>query len=255
MRNSAGRDCWWFVVCPGQGRNFVNILNVHPGIRLTGEIPVPIMRKVFTLADTVARQYGDNRTYLDNWMEKRHRFLLQTMFTVSKSPARIQLEDCLYAGTKTPNHELLFDEYERFHTNSVLKPMYVFCARNPKSCWASYRSMPWATSGLREFAKRYVQSYGILEKMMATAPGRCLVANLDQYVASEDPDVYIEKQLYEPLGLQVSDAQLETIRNLKNTNSTKAKTGSAPDPLPRSETAWIDRNRKLRDIHDRYFQA
>jgi len=245
------------IVCgmPRSGtRHFVNALNVHPGVMLTGEIAQPAMRRLLQLGELVERSYSGNERYLRNWQQKRHRFLLESMFSISKSARREFSPDCVYVGTKTPNHEFLFEEYERYYRDLEVKPHYVFCARDAEACWASYRSMPWAGQAVRQFVKRYVRSYEILRKMLRLVPERCVIANLNAYTGSESKTRFLRENLFEPLNLRVTDAQLALILDLKNTNSTRSRTGSDPQPVSGLELALIRRNRQIRKINEEFFR-
>jgi hypothetical protein len=246
------------VVCgmPRSGtRHFVNVLNAHPRIALTGEIPIPVMRQLFNLCDTVESQYRQNEKYSVNWNDKRYRFFLESIFSISKSARQIDpcSTDYRYAGTKTPNHEFLFEEYERFSARLDAQPVYVFCARNPESCWASYRSMPWARQNLKEFIRRYVRSYQKLREIQNAVGERCVVANLDSLVRSADDADHLKRTLFDPLGLEFLDEHARRIGQLRNVNSTLAKTGKKPESLPDSDIRFIRRNRGVREILSEYF--
>ncbi len=246
------------VVCgmPRSGtRNFVNALNTHGGINLTGEIPRAVMKRLFDAGNTVEKAYAGNDKYQKNWAAKKDQFLFEAMFSVSKSPRRrsVYRRRDLYAGTKTPNHEFLFKEYEAYFQKSELKPVYVFCARNPESCWKSYRSMPWAKRGVRSFVNQYVRSYRQLEKIRSEAPDRCLIANLDELIASDDQPQYLIESLFRPLKLDAGSDVLEKLAGLRNSNSTVAKTGSEPLAVPDSERRYIAKHRELTQIREVYF--
>jgi hypothetical protein len=234
-------------------RNFVNALNVHPSVMLTGEISQPAMRKLLEVGQQLDRSYRGNDRYTRNWQKKRNRFLLESMFSMSKSPRREFSPECAYVGTKTPNHEFLYEEYERYYAELAIKPRYVFCARRAESCWASYRSMTWARRGVRAFLKRYVSSYNVLRKMLDEVPDRCVVANLDLYVASDSKEAFLRSTLFEPLGLTVDEGQLAEMIALKNTNSTLSRTGAEPEPVSEKELRIIRRHRGIRGIEEEFF--
>lgn len=238
-------------------RNTANVLNAHEHVKLFGEMPTGITKALFSLLTTVDRTYAKKDYHRELWAAKKAEFLFAAFDHIGKAPrAPADAKPAArYVGHKTPHHELLFDEYES-HCGSVgLAPVYFYCARDPRGCWRSYKSMPWNTRTLEGFLAEYEASYRQLDAMLEHCPERVHVVKLNGLMAAEDQVEWYARTLFAPLGLNMSDTLAAEIATLRNNNATVRVTGQAPVELTPEEVELIEGNPAIRRIEERHFSS
>ncbi len=237
----------------GMGRsgttNAQRAVNAHPLVAMNGEISLSVLKQFLTLLDAADRAQGDTR---EAWLERKADYMFESFGFLSKG-GRGKLHrraDARYMGHKTPRLESLFDEYETHFASAGLKPRYFYCARNPFDCWRSYKAMDWNRyEEVRGFLAHYVKSFERLDEIIARAPGRVGVLNLDELIARGDPAAFYREKLFEPLGLDMPERVVQRIEKLS------ADRSSAPRPaaLDADDRRAIEDYPGIAEIHARMF--
>ena len=181
------------------------VLNAHPSVSLTGEVPLAVLRALFATLDAADKAHAKTR---EGWLSRKTGFMFDAFGSLSKGGvgAAGRRADALFRGFKEPRLESLFAPLETHFASVGLLPRYVYCARNPFDCWRSYKATSWNSyAEVNRFLADYVKSFEHLQAMRAAAPERVCVLNLDDAIASRDAAKFYSDTLFGFLGLDVPE--------------------------------------------------
>lgn len=227
----------------GMGRsgttNTLRVLNCHPKVMLTGEIALAVLKQFFALLDKLDQSTQGKPQLEEGWLERKADFIF-TSFGYMAKLGHGQLGkygDAVYLGHKSPKLEFIFGEYEAHFASVGMKPLYVYCTRNPFDCWRSYRSQPWnAYPDVDRFLQDYDLSHRRLRRMRKKAPSRVFLMELDVLKAAPDPFAFYQEKLYALLGLDMDDRTRQRIRKIHY----ESKRGSEARTIPDADRARIE---------------
>lgn len=237
------------IVC-GMGRSgtrmCANILTNSKLVELQGELGGPAGTRLLAWLEAARAQAGESAS-ASIYEKTRQAFRLAAAGKPSERP------QALWFGHKTPRHERHFRRYEAIFDDPDNQATYVYCMRNPFDVWRSYRAMPWNKfETVRDFLTSWTRSVATYEMMVATAPDRVLLFNLDQMVRSEDWSDHLGPALFDPLGLPASSF-IRPVQTLRNSNSALSKTGTTPAPIGEADRRAIADDPVVRRIAQTHF--
>lgn len=203
---------------PRSGTRFItNVLNSVPGVIIQGEIPNPIIRKVFETIKTCNNNFESrnrNQT-IKNWEQTKHDFMFSAWANLTKSKRKKFDSNCIYYGYKTPFHELYFDTYNDFF--EPVRPKYICCVRNFLDHYFSVNAR-WSHRSIIMVSKQYTHSLRQLRYMKEKRPDDVFFFFLDDF-KEKGVDLLYEK-IFSPLGLEnVSSALKKASQGPVNTSA------------------------------------
>jgi hypothetical protein len=203
---------------PRSGTRFItNVLNSVPGVIIQGEIPNPIIRKVFETIKTCNNHFeARNRNQaIKNWEQTKYDFMFSVWANLTKSKRKNFDSNCVYYGYKTPYHELYFDDYNDFF--DPVRPKYICCVRNFLDHYFSVNAR-WPHRNIIMVSKQYTLSLRQLRYMKEKRPDDVFFFFLDDF-KKQGFDLLYEKIL-SPLGLEnVSSALKKAGQGPANTST------------------------------------
>jgi hypothetical protein len=246
------------IIC-GMGRsgtrNTANVLNCHDEVMLFGEVPLGVMKEVFDLLDTIDKTYSRKDYHVKLWARKKAQFVYSSFNYIGKAPLAKEKRSARFIGHKTPHHEKLFEDYERHFQSVDVQPVYLYCCRDVKSCWRSYKSMNWGSKRtLESFLKEYEESYAHLQLMRSKAKNRVHLVKLNDLIAAPNQVEFYRETLFKPLGLDLDSDTAQKIASLENGNATVKVTGRPPLELTDQEVQEIEGHLAVQEIQRRHFK-
>ncbi len=211
------------------------ILNKEGRSCLQGEIPHSVAVPMLRYMKALSIHYRDGSTR-EPFLSKGHQPFERIFESACKSRV-IRRKGAIYFGHKTPRHERYFVDYETSFQH--LNPRYVYCRRNPAAVWKSLRNMKWNQyTEVEDFISDWKDSVDHYRRMKAAAPERVYMFDLDRFVADGKGVV---AEMFSFLGLDLDSSRAQELGSLPNTNSSLAKVGREPAPVPDSELEAIER--------------
>lgn len=197
------------LIVMGMGRSgtryFADIISSHDEIVLHGEIPHSAMSRFIKLLDVLDEEHGRDKVRLRKWREKKSDFILNSFGSMAMGSTS-SIDGCKYVGHKTPRSEKFFDFYEKHFHVLDKKPTYFYCIRSPFDVWASFKNMPWNVfKTVEEFVDDYVGSYKRYVRASKRAEGRVHLLNLDAYKNSADPQLFLKREIFDKLDVELRD--------------------------------------------------
>jgi len=237
----------------GMGRSgtttALRVLNTHPSVYLTGEVPLPVLRALFATLDAADKAHVDTR---DGWLSRKTDFMFDAFGFLSKGgEGRTHRRATAgFRGFKEPRLEGMFADLESHFASVGLAPRYVYCARNPFDCWRSYKATSWNRHDEEGFLAAYVKSFAHLRAMRTAAPQRVAVISLDEVIASGDPAKFYRDRLFSFLELHVPKRVAQHIERIANSER------RSPYPaLPPAERSAIEAFPGIAEIRAEYFTS
>ncbi len=230
------------IIC-GMGRSgtrtVADVLSAHRKVQLYGEIPPHMMEAFLSLLDVMDKGYLNDKSFTDDWRARKLDYIFESFNFLSKEFSKTRKSYRLICGYKSPRHERFFAEFER-HFNSIdVNAHYIYCTRDPVSCWASYKSMPWNKFTLNAFIEDYKNSIQEYRIMKNSAPDRVHLFDLNEYTKSYDKFEFFKSRFLTPLNLVDNDGIRKIILADLNRNATSTVTGKPRETLLPEEVDTI----------------
>lgn len=205
-------------------RFLTNILNSFNGVSIQPELPNPVMHAAADMMRTIQSYYarmaetGDARQqrYYDRWLRKRENLIFSIWENASQGGPVKFTAKTRYFGYKRPNNETYFAFYEALFRSRP--PMYVYCTRNFTDNYLSIVSR-WPERTIEQVADDYLKSTAQYQLMVADAPRRVLLFNLDDHVKYGFE--YIENRIVAPLDLQLKALHRRRLERMGPRNRTE----------------------------------
>ncbi|SFO37391.1 Sulfotransferase family protein [Roseovarius lutimaris] len=227
------------IVC-GMGRSgtrtVADILSSHGNIQLYGEIPPQMIVSFFNHLTTVDRGYLKNESFSEDWKSRKSDYIFQTLNFLSKGYIEKVKHSRTVCGYKSPRHERFFLDIEKHFRSVDLSPHYIYCIRDPLTCWASYKSMPWNSFTLETFMEDYKQSISEYFSMKESAGDRVHIFKLNEYMEAPDRVTFFLSRFLKPLGVSDDGRVRKTILSDQNRNATSTVIGKKRETLSVEET-------------------
>ena len=205
-------------------RFLTEVLNSFDEVSIQGELPNPVMRTAKRCIQDIERFYAeaartggekDRREY-KGWLRKKEDFIFSIWEHAGQSRRARYHARTRYFGYKRPNNESYFRFYERSFRHR--KPIYVYCTRNFVDNYLSIVSR-WPERSIERVSSEYIESTMQYHRMVARAPARVLLFNLDDYIGRGL--AYIEKNIINPLELELSRDHRSDLERMNARNRTE----------------------------------
>jgi hypothetical protein len=226
-------------------RFLTEILNSFDEVSIQGELPNPVMRTAKRCIQDIERFYAtaaksggekDQREY-KGWLRKKEDLIFSMWEHAGQSSRTRYHARTRYFGYKRPNNESYFRFYEQSFRHR--KPIYVYCTRNFVENYLSIVSR-WPERSIQRVSSEYIESTMQYHRMVAHAPARVLLFNLDDYIGRRL--AYIEKNIITPLELELSHEHRCELERMNARNRTE-------------EDLKIPRRRELTKAEDAFIRS
>lgn len=225
------------------------LLSASPEVELQGEVRMPDETLAYL---TAMKAHHEERSPTEHWRAKAYDLAFDVFAGISRARRAVR-PDARWRGHKTPRHERFFHVYEAFFDQADARAHYVYCLRNPWSVWRSLKIMPWnKIPDVERFVEMWTLSVSQYEGMVAAAPDRVHLFNLEAFIAADDKAGFARARLYAPL--ELDEARLRRPADEQdNNNAASVKAGRSPPPLTTTEVSRIGRDPGVRRALDVYF--
>ncbi|MDI4637448.1 MULTISPECIES: sulfotransferase [Halomonadaceae] len=182
-------------------RMVTDILNNHPSFVVEEEMHAKTMEAFFRFLNEVDDNFDSyssrkGRRLDAHWESMKPLFFHFFMKSANKKESLDVSSNVMFHGIKTPGFERYFNEFESVFSRRP--PSYVYCVRDAALVWRSWKSLGFLND-FDVFRRRYVRSLRQACKIKKNADGRLVVFDLDQYVATETKNSFINARLVGPL--------------------------------------------------------
>lgn len=212
-------------------RQFADFLNAHPRLCLQGEIRSALVGTIRATLEAGDRAYASG--YAANYYRQKRAQGVIDLFTLLSKTRRLSKPGADLHGFKCPQMERQSAAMTAIVRPAFRRLAWLHCIRNPADCWLSLKAMPWFADDMDRFVERYCSSLDQARAIADAAPIDGLDVTiapleLDAFIAAADKAAWLDRHLFAPLGVTVSNEELARfVATVDNRNATERATGAA----------------------------
>ncbi len=213
----------------------------HPSVALSGEIPRKAVEIIASAVEQLDEPLGQKKRLLKQWEEMRQEYFLNCLAnTAPRTTARPGTRFC----NKTPSMELAWEKISSMCQTEP--PLFVYCARHPRSVLKSLANMPWNRRTVEDNLSKLLKSCDALDGILASG-GSAFVSQIDQ-VADR---FAFSDQLLNFLSLDKTPEVQRYVRRWPTRQPTADVVDAARD-LTEAELAFLDRSEEYAGLCRRF---